>query len=118
MIVAAFIRKIVGSEVHEKHPGRRLELLQRSIWRMKCNCRKLILYADSVDPMKNFTMQAKLYDLGVVASDIRPWVSNDNPYSESFYRMLQYCPQWPRNGFGCVVQHPASPYRNKVCNTG
>ncbi|MGN7790366.1 integrase core domain-containing protein [Enterobacter sp. 22452] len=48
--------------------------------------------------MKSFTMQAKLYDLGIVTSHIRSRVSNDNPYSESLFRTLKYCPQWLRNG--------------------
>ena len=26
-------------------------------------------------------------------------MSNDNPYSESLFRTLKYCPQWPENGF-------------------
>ena len=26
-------------------------------------------------------------------------VSNDNPYSESLFRTLKYCPQWPKDGF-------------------
>ena len=29
----------------------------------------------------------------------RPRVSNDNPYSESLFRTLKYCPQWPESGF-------------------
>ena len=24
---------------------------------------------------------------------------NDNPYSESLFRTLKYCPQWPQDGF-------------------
>ena len=26
-------------------------------------------------------------------------MSNDNPYSESLFRTLKYCPQWPSSGF-------------------
>ena len=26
-------------------------------------------------------------------------MSNDNPYSESLFRTLKYCPQWPQDGF-------------------
>lgn len=44
-------------------------------------------------------MQAKQYDLGVTPSHSRTRVSNDNPYSESLFRTLIYCPQWPRDGF-------------------
>lgn len=89
--------------IHEKESGQNAsELLQRSVWREKCNSRRLVLHADNGGPMKSFTMQAKLYDLGVIASHSRPRVSNDNPYSESLFRTLKYCPQWPRKGFSCV----------------
>jgi len=26
-------------------------------------------------------------------------VSNDNPYSESLFRTVKYCPEWPSKGF-------------------
>ena len=29
-------------------------------------------------------------------------VSNDNPYSESLFRTLKYCPQWSANGFASL----------------
>lgn len=100
MITNVFSRKVVGAEVHERESGHHAsELLQRSVWREKCDSRQLVLHADNGSPMKSFTMQAKLYDLGIVTSHSRPRVSNDNPYSESLFRTLKYCPQWPRNGF-------------------
>jgi putative transposase len=52
--------------------------------------------------MKSQTMQAKLYGLGIAPSHSRPRVSNDNPYSESLFRTLKYCPQWPSQGFETV----------------
>ncbi|EAA2949884.1 IS3 family transposase [Salmonella enterica] len=103
MITDVFSRKVVGAEVHERESGQHAsELLQRSVWREKCDSRQLVLHADNGSPMKSFTMQAKLYDLGIVTSHSRPRVSNDNPYSESLFRTLKYCPQWPRNGFHSV----------------
>ena len=49
--------------------------------------------------MKSVTLPSKLYDLGITPSRGRPWASNDNPYSESLFRALEYCPQWPADGF-------------------
>jgi putative transposase len=49
--------------------------------------------------MKSSTLLAKLYELGVTPSQGRPRVSNDNPYSESLFRSLKYCPRWPSQGF-------------------
>ena len=48
----------------------------------------LILHSDNGDPMKGSTMLATLQQLGVVPSFSRPKVSDDNPYSESLFRIL------------------------------
>jgi len=95
-----FSRKIVGAEVHERETGQdAAALLQRAIWTEKCGNSNLVLHSDNGAPMKSFTMQAKMYELGVVGSRSRPRVSNDNPYSESLFRTVKYCPQWPKGGF-------------------
>ncbi len=52
--------------------------------------------------MRNYTLQEKMYALGVLSSYSRPRVSNDNPYSESLFRTLKYCPWWPENGFHTI----------------
>jgi len=44
-------------------------------------------------------MRAKMENLGVISSYSRPRVSNDNPYSESLFKTVKYCPQWPIDGF-------------------
>ncbi len=44
-------------------------------------------------------MLQKMCDLGVTPSHSHPRVSDDNPYSESLFRMLKYCLQWPKQGF-------------------
>lgn len=52
--------------------------------------------------MKSLTLLSKMYDLGITPSRGRPRVSNDNPYSESLFRTLKYCPQWPQAGFASL----------------
>jgi len=42
-----------------------------------------------------------LADLGVVKTHSRPYVSNDNPFSEAHFRTLKYCPQFP-DRFGSI----------------
>jgi putative transposase len=49
--------------------------------------------------MRSSTLLSKLYDVGITPSCGRPRVSNDNPYSESLFRTLKYCPQWPKDDF-------------------
>lgn len=95
-----YSRKIVGWEVYEQESGElAAELLQRSVMAEQCFYQPLVLHSDNGAPMKSSTLLAKMYDLGVTASRGRPRVSNDNPYSESLFRTMKYCPQWPVNGF-------------------
>jgi len=42
-----------------------------------------------------------LVDLGVTKTHSRPYVSNDNPYSEAQFKTLKYCPTFP-DRFGCI----------------
>ncbi len=100
LIVDIFSRKIVGWEVHDREGGEEAAaLIQRTVMAERCFRKPLVLHADNGSPMKSQTMQVKLYDLGIVPSHSRPRVSNDNPYSESLFRTLKYCPQWPSQGF-------------------
>ena len=105
LILDIFSRKIVGWEVHEREGGEEAAaLIQRSVLAEHCFRKPLVLHADNGSPMKSQTMQTKLYDLGIVPSHSRPRVSNDNPYSESLFRTLKYCPQWPSQGFETVEE--------------
>ena len=100
MIEDIYSRKIVGWEVHTSESGEQAaDLLERSVWVEKCSKKELVLHSDNGAPMKSLTMQAKMHDLGVISSRSRPRVSNDNPYSESLFRTLKYCPRWPSEGF-------------------
>jgi len=49
--------------------------------------------------MKGSMMLATLQRLGIVPSFSRPSVSDDNPYSESLFKTLKYCPQYPSKPF-------------------
>lgn len=100
LIVDIFSRKIVGWEVHDREGGDEASaLIERTVLAERCFRKPLVLHADNGSPMKSQTMQIKLYDLGIIPSHSRPRVSNDNPYSESLFRTLKYCPKWPPNGF-------------------
>ena len=49
-------------------------------------------------------MLAMLQKLGVVPSFSRPSGSNDNPYSESMFRTLKYCPLYPSKPFSSIEE--------------
>ena len=98
-----YSRKAVGWEVYAQESGERAaELIQRSVLAEQCWQKPLVLHSDNGAPMKSSTLLAKLYELGVTPSRGRPRVSNDNPYSESLFRTLKYCPQWPEQGFASL----------------
>jgi len=100
LILDIYSRKIVGWEVHEREGSEEAAaLIGRTVLAERCYGTPLVLHSDNGSPMKSQTMQVKLYDLGITPSHSRPRVSNDNPYSESLFRTLKYCPQWPSSGF-------------------
>ncbi len=51
--------------------------------------------------MRSKPVALLLADLGVVKTHSRPYVSNDNPFSEAQFRTLKYCPQFP-DRFGSI----------------
>jgi transposase InsO family protein len=53
--------------------------------------------------MKITTFLATLEKLGVQSSFSRPRVSNDNPYSESLFKTMKYCPEYPFAGFPILM---------------
>jgi putative transposase len=53
--------------------------------------------------MTSKTVAALLADLGVTRSHSRPRVSNDNPFSEAWFKTLKYAPVFPER-FG-PLQH-------------
>lgn len=100
LILDVFSRKIVGWDVHDREGGEEAaSLIQRTVLVERCYRKPLVLHADNGSPMKSQTMQTKLYDLEIAPSRSRFRASNDNPYSESLFRTLKHCPQWPSQGF-------------------
>ena len=53
--------------------------------------------------MKGASLLTTLYNLGIVRSNSRPRVSNDNPYIESLFRTVKYMPAFPHNGFETII---------------
>ena len=49
-------------------------------------------------------MLATLQQLGVMPSFSRPAVSNDNPYSESLFKVLKYRSHYPQTAFTDLMQ--------------
>lgn len=62
---------------------------------------QLTIHSDRGSPMKSKTVGQLLIDLGIAKTHSRPYVSNDNPYSESLFSTLKGRPDFPER-FGCI----------------
>ena len=115
LIEDIFSRKIVGYEVYEEESGvQGAQLLQRTLLKERCTYQPLVLHSDNGAPMKSLTFKAKMEELNITSSFSRPRVSNDNPYVESLFRTLKYCPQWPSKGF--LTLEDARIWVDKFCH--
>jgi transposase InsO family protein len=125
MFMDIYSRKIVGFKVHETESMECSASLIAEICR-KENITKdqLILHADNGGAMKGATMLATLQRLGVVPSFSRPRVSDDNPYSESLFKTLKYCPEYPSRAFRSIdeasdwVKQFVNWYNNEHLHSG
>ena len=98
-----FSRKIVGAEVYEHESAELSSRLLVNICKSEgVNPDQITLHSDNGGPMKGATMLVTLQKLGVMPSFSRPSVSNDNPYSESMFKTLKYCPQFPTKPFESI----------------
>jgi putative transposase len=98
-----FSRFIVHWEVHA-HESMELasEMIKKACDKENIGRDQITLHADNGSPMKGATMKATLHWLGVSPSYSRPRVSDDNPFSESLFKTLKYCPSFPDNGFTSI----------------
>ncbi len=100
LILDVYSRKIVAWEVHDSESGEHAKaLVERALIREGCWDNPPVLHSDNGAPMTSYTLKSRLAELGMAMSYSRPRVSNDNPYSESLFRTVKYCPKWPAKGF-------------------
>lgn len=105
MFMDIYSRKIVGFEVFEKESMENSSMMiERICVQENVIKNQLILHSDNGGAMKGATMLATLQKLGVIPSFSRPRVSDDNPYSESLFKTLKYCPQYPTRPFGLLQE--------------
>jgi transposase InsO family protein len=103
LFLDVFSRKIVGAEVHaEESMEHSSRLLDRICRAEGIEPHQVSVHADNGGAMKGSTMLATMQRLGVMPSFSRPSVSNDNPFSESLFRTLKYCPLYPTKPFASL----------------
>jgi len=75
-------------------------LISETIARQQVPAGQLTIHSDRGSPMISTGVNNLMVKLGVTKSLNRPYVSNDNPYSESQFKTLKYQPEYP-DRFGC-----------------
>ena len=103
-----FSRKIVGFDIFEQESAEyAATIVSKAYGSEGIQAGEVTLHSDNGNPMKGCTMLVMLQRLGIVPSFSRPSVSNDNPFSESLFRTLKYCPQYPSKPFSSIEEAKA-----------
>ncbi len=102
VIVDIFSRYVVGWMIAPREQSALAKrLIRDSCTKQNIKPGQLTVHADRGSSMKSKVVAHLLGDLGVTKTHSRPHVSNDNPYSESQFKTLKYCPQFP-DRFGSI----------------
>lgn len=101
-VIDIFSRYVVGWMIAERESAELArQLIATAAANQNIQPEQLTLHADNGKPMKAKTLALLLSDLGVNKSHSRPYVSDDNPYSEAHFKTLKYHPDYP-DRFGCI----------------
>ena len=96
VILDIFSRYVVGwliANCESKELARKL--IQETALKQGIPPHQLTLHADNGPSMTSHTVAQLLEHLGIIKTHNRPYTSNDNPFSESQFKTLKYCPQFP-----------------------
>ena len=107
VMIDIYSRYIVGARVHSAESGPLAVEMMRQVFDLHATPR--VVHADRGTSMTSKTVAQLLADLDVTRSHSRPKVSNDNPYSEAWFKTLKYTPTFP-DRFGSLPD--AQQYMN------
>lgn len=95
VMIDIFSRYIVGAHVHASESGQLAVEMMKEIFGVHGT--PMVVHADRGTSMTSKTVAALLFDLEVTRSHSRPRVSNDNPFSEAWFKTLKFAPVFPEN---------------------
>jgi len=102
VILDIFSRYVVGWMVaHREKSALARKLIEQSCEKQGIQPDQLIVHADRGPSMTSKPVALLLADLGITKSHSRPYVSNDNPYSEAQFKTMKYRPDFPER-FGSI----------------
>ena len=93
VMIDIFSRYIVGADVHASESGRLAAEMMKEIFGIHGTPQ--VVHADRGTSMTSKTVATLLSDLEVTKSHSRPRVSNDNPFSEAWFKTLKFAPRVP-----------------------
>lgn len=102
VILDIFSRYVVGWMVaHRESAELAKKLIKNSIQKQNILPGQLTIHADRGPSMKSNDVAQLMADLGVTKTHSRPYVSDDNPFSESQFKTMKYRPEFP-DRFGSI----------------
>lgn len=104
VIIDLFSRKVVGWMVADRESGElAAELIRETCRRENIVEGQLTIHSDRGPSMQSMTVVQLHAYLGITKSNSRPYVSNDNPFSESQFKTTKYHPGYP-DRFVCLQE--------------
>lgn len=100
VMIDIYSRYIVGAHVHTRESAPLAEEMMKEVFGI--HGIPQVVHADRGTSMTSKTVAALLADLRVTRSHSRPKVSNDNPFSEAWFKTLKYAPTFPER-FGSLA---------------
>jgi putative transposase len=102
VILDIFSRYVTGWMIaYKENAELAKQFIEEAIGKQQIPAGQLTIHADRGRVMKSKPVAFLMADLGVTKSHSRPYVSDDNPYSESQFRTMKYRPEFP-DRFGCI----------------
>ena len=124
VILDIFSRYVVGWMIAPRESALLAEqLIAETVAKHNIAPGTLTLHADRGSSMRSKPVAALLVDLEVARTHSRPYVSDDNPFSEAQFKTLKYRPEFPER-FGCIEdarahsQHFFTWYNGSHCHSG
>ncbi len=97
VILDIFSRYVIGWLIADREDqALAKKLIQHSTLKHNIQPGTLCLHSDNGPSMTSGTVAQLLDHLNILKSHNRPYTSNDNPFSESQFKTLKYCPEFPK----------------------
>jgi transposase InsO family protein len=96
VILDIFSRYVVGWMIADRecqHLAK--QLIQKTTLKQGIQPGQLTIHSDNGPSMTSQTVSQLLEKIGILKTHNRPYTSNDNPFSESQFKTLKYCPEFP-----------------------